>query len=320
MVNLGSSTLLLMICMNWSHIRLFADDCLIYRNITTPEEASNLQKDLDKLTNWARDWQMSFNPSKCKVLRVTKKRKKINTSYTMLGHHLEQIDHGKYLGIELDKELTWGPHIEQTTLKATRTINFLRRNIGKCSETTKAKAYTSMVRPHLEYASSAWDPHLQKHINKLEQVQSKAARFVKGQYHQEASVTKIKSDLEWQTLQERRFVGRMTLFYKCVHNLVAMPIPPGFHQLQQSRTHHQFAYSFPTTNTDVYKYSFFPRTIRCWNLIPVRILQLQTVANFKYQLNQQLTGGYIYLVPPRGDYNRPRLGSSTTTELRQAVY
>ena len=41
------------------------------------------------------------------------------------------------------------------------------------------KLYTAMVRPHLEYASGAWNPHLKKYINKVENIQRKASRFVK---------------------------------------------------------------------------------------------------------------------------------------------
>ena len=58
-------------------------------------------------------------------------------------------------------------------------LGFIRRNIGRCPESIKETLYTAMVRPHLEYASGAWNPHLKKDINKLENIQRKASRFVK---------------------------------------------------------------------------------------------------------------------------------------------
>ena len=42
--------------------RLFADDCLLYRNIKTDEDAESLQDDLNKLQDLEADWQMHFNP------------------------------------------------------------------------------------------------------------------------------------------------------------------------------------------------------------------------------------------------------------------
>ena len=47
-----------------SHIRLFADDCLLYRAINTPANHQRLQQDLDNLQKWAQEWGMKFNAKK----------------------------------------------------------------------------------------------------------------------------------------------------------------------------------------------------------------------------------------------------------------
>ena len=51
-----------------SKIRLFADDCLIYRRINSPEDHYILQEDLNRLTVWAATWQMNFNVGKCNIM------------------------------------------------------------------------------------------------------------------------------------------------------------------------------------------------------------------------------------------------------------
>jgi hypothetical protein len=63
-------------------------------------------------------------------------------------------------------------------------LAFLRRNLNKCSKEVKEKAYTTLVRPNLEYGSSVWDPFRQYQIDAVEMVQRRAARFVTGQYNQ----------------------------------------------------------------------------------------------------------------------------------------
>ena len=60
-----------------SDIRLFADDCLLYRTIHFQHDAVILQEDLNMLQQWEAKWLMSFNPDKCEVLRVNNKRKHI---------------------------------------------------------------------------------------------------------------------------------------------------------------------------------------------------------------------------------------------------
>ena len=55
-----------------SSVRLFADDCVLYRNIKSPLDCHILQDDLNSLAKWEMDWQMKFNVSKCHSMRVTR--------------------------------------------------------------------------------------------------------------------------------------------------------------------------------------------------------------------------------------------------------
>lgn len=64
-------------------------------------------------------------------------------------------------------------------------------------------AYTSLVRPKLEYASVAWEPFLKKDISILERVQCNAARFFSQNYKRYASVTDMIRDFG----QERQFIN-----------------------------------------------------------------------------------------------------------------
>ena len=97
-------------------------------------------------------------------------------------HTLDVVDSGKYLGVTINKDLTWTKHINQTIGKAYKTLGFLRRNLGRCTTKTKATAYTALVRPVLEYASPVWDPHQITTTRDIEQVQRWAARFAYNCY------------------------------------------------------------------------------------------------------------------------------------------
>jgi len=54
-----------------SPLRMFADDCLLYRIIESTENTTKLQQDLDILSEWANTWQLNFNVTKCAVIRCT---------------------------------------------------------------------------------------------------------------------------------------------------------------------------------------------------------------------------------------------------------
>ena len=60
--------------LNHSTIRLFADDCLLYKTVSNQDDADRLQDDLDKVQEWTDTWQMKFNAKKCYLLSMHSKR------------------------------------------------------------------------------------------------------------------------------------------------------------------------------------------------------------------------------------------------------
>jgi hypothetical protein len=53
-----------------SEVKLFADDCLLYRTIESESDTKQLQEDLSKMTEWSKKWLMIFNAKKCYVMRL----------------------------------------------------------------------------------------------------------------------------------------------------------------------------------------------------------------------------------------------------------
>ena len=85
-----------------SEIRRFADDCVCYRDIKDKEDTLKLQRDIDRLGNWAWKWGMRFQPVKCNMMQLTRKHlNKIQASHTLEGAVLENVDNIKYLGVTI---------------------------------------------------------------------------------------------------------------------------------------------------------------------------------------------------------------------------
>ena len=70
---------------------------------------------------------------------------------------LEMVKSAAYLGLEMDEKLDWSPHINKVTAKATRSLNFIRRNLQIGSQSVKSSAYRGLVRPSLDYCSIVWN-------------------------------------------------------------------------------------------------------------------------------------------------------------------
>ena len=121
---------------------------------------------------------MHFHPQKCLTMHITNKRNIIQSTYTIHNHKLQTTNTAKYLGIHIHihSTLNWNTHINKTAQRANTTSAFLHRNIRTCPRKTKHLAYTTLVRPILEYASIIWDPHTASNIHKLETVHYNAAQ------------------------------------------------------------------------------------------------------------------------------------------------
>ena len=67
-------------------VRLFADDCVMYRQIANVHDCRVLRDDLNQLHEWDERWQLKFNKAKCNIMRATHARqKKIVFGYKLDG-------------------------------------------------------------------------------------------------------------------------------------------------------------------------------------------------------------------------------------------
>ena len=208
-----------------STLRLFADDSIIYKEIKNTNDCYKLQSDLEAAAKWEQDWLMHFHPDKCNIISITKKRNSLQFDYKLHSHILEKVNQAKYLGVTLQNNLKWDTHINNISNKANQTLGFLKRNLKIHSEKVKDHAYKALVRPKLEYSATVWDPYTTSQINQIEKVQRRAARFVSNSYHNTSSVTNMMQNLNWPTLEIRRTHARLIMFYKIVHQIVAIRPP-----------------------------------------------------------------------------------------------
>lgn len=267
-------------------IRLFADDCLVYRKIHNLQDQDVLQRDLNALEKWSQTWGMRFNPSKCTILRSHRSRSPMTRFYTLCGETLSESTEAKYLGVFISNDLNWEKHVNATAQRASNTLNFVIRNLKYCPAQAKEMAYNSLVRSTMEYSASVWDPHLQKHCSKLERVNRRAARFVKADFSRHSSVTMMMKELGWNSLADRRLHLRLTLMYKVVNGLVAVPSTNLIPADNRTRSNHPNKFRTIRASTEVYRNSYFPRTIPQWNNLPSQTVTSSTIDSFKNNLTK----------------------------------
>ena len=96
---------------------MFADDCIVYREIKSNKDQLTLQEDLDTLAAWEQKWGMDFHPQKCNVLRVSRAKSPMTFSYRLKVTVLAEEATFKYLGVDLQNNLSWNQHVSRVTKK-----------------------------------------------------------------------------------------------------------------------------------------------------------------------------------------------------------
>ncbi|KAK2704908.1 hypothetical protein QYM36_017077 [Artemia franciscana] len=119
--------------------------------------------------------QLSPNVAKCSFVHLG--RQNPMYSYKMKGIDLTKSTCEKDLGVILSLDLKPEKYIGLVMRKASNTLWLLSQSLRYLDNHSKISAYTSYVRPQLEYATVIWSPYLKKDIDRIERVQK---RFVKG--------------------------------------------------------------------------------------------------------------------------------------------
>ena len=139
-----------------STVKIFADDTKIFDQVNTPEGCEQIQRDIDRLSQWSKEWQLRFNEKKCKVMHLG--HKNTNNTYTMNNSLLESTEDEKDLGVITDNHLNYKKHVISAVNKASRMLGLIRSTFTCLDVNTVPTLYKAMVRPHLEYGNIIWSP------------------------------------------------------------------------------------------------------------------------------------------------------------------
>ena len=131
----------------------------------------------------------------------------------------------------------------------------VRRNLSSCPADVKSTCYKTLVRPQLEYAATVWGPWTQTNISKIEAVQQRAACFTLSDYRRTSSVSSnsMLHQLKWDDLITRRHQSKVTMIYRVIHQLVAIPSAPYLQPTVVRTRGNDMRFLVPFTSVNSYK-------------------------------------------------------------------
>ena len=208
-----------------SATKLFADDTSLFSVVHDVTKSTNeLNDDLDKISNWAYQWKMSFNPGKSKqaqeVIFSRKTQRVIHPPAIFSNIPVVRSFCLKQLGIYLDEKLSFSNHIKEKISKANKGIGIRRTFYYVLPRNSLITIHKYFTRPHLDYGVIIFDqPENESFCKKVESVQYNAA-LTSTWAIQGTSREKVYKELALETQKFKRSLKKLCCFYKIKNNVI----------------------------------------------------------------------------------------------------
>ena len=137
----------------------FADDIdLLNFNNCVKSINKQVNYDLKNLSNWLKANKISLNVGKTELVLFTSSKKQLDCDLKIKlnGKRLNETDSVKYLGIQIEKRLTWKKHINHVALKLNKATAMLSKSRHALDIKTLRSVYYAIYESHLCYASHVW--------------------------------------------------------------------------------------------------------------------------------------------------------------------
>jgi len=273
-----------------SNIKLFADDTCLFSTVHDPIlSASDINHDLEKISHWAFQWKMLFNPDPSKQAKeVVFSRKRNDVQHPDLIFNQSTVQRTtvqKHLGLLLDEKLSFNYHVKDITDKANKTIGVLRKLRYYIPRRSLLTLYKTFIRSSLDYADVIYDlPYNSSFVDKIESIQYNASLAITGAIRG-TSKEKLYLELGLESLQSRRWFRRLCSFYKILKNkapIYLYNIIPDLNNFLNTRNRNLIPHIFCRTNA--FSNSFFPFCVSEWRKLDPKISQLESFSQFRKSL------------------------------------
>ena len=161
---------------------LFADDTNLFASGTDLESLQTcVNKDLLAIAEWLKANKLSLNVKKTHYMIFNGKRKlKYQISLNIDGESINEDDKTKFLGVIIDKNLTWKSHIQYICGKVARGIGIIIKARKWLNQDSLLGLYYSFIYPYFIYCNQVWGTTYKTYIEPLTVLQKKIIRIIAG--------------------------------------------------------------------------------------------------------------------------------------------
>ena len=274
---------------------LYADDANCFVHARDPSSAIHtINGEIPKLLEWTYANRLTINAEKTHCVTFTLRSTQAYPPILMNNAPLQEQPHTKFLGIILDRKLTFSAHISSICPKISKAIGILSRARNKLNKNTLKQLYYTFVYPYFSYGIEVWGATSSCHLEPLRRLQKRSVRLL-ASAHPRAHTGPIFQELAISPL--RCIYIRQVLLFMYKYHSQSLPqgvflnlfIPSS--TLNHYETRRRLTYVTPYVRLTVTKRSIRSRGVSFWNtaIALIDIDAVHSLTGFKRQINQLLS-------------------------------
>ena len=270
-------------------IAIYADDTTLCSKFDQASDlwqqlelASELESDLRDSVDWGKKWLVDFNAGKAQLVSFDRSNNNGSNDVKTDGSVLEKESSFKMLELTFSSKLDWGTYIIPSAKTTSKKIGALIRFMKSLSPEIALYLYKSSIRPCMEYCYHVWAGAPSCYLELLDKLQKRICRTVGPSLAASSSALVHHRNVVSLSLFYRYYFGRCS---SELAQLVPLPFSRGRSARYSDRLH-DFSVTITRCYKDVYVNSYFARTARLLNSLPIECFPLTYNLNgFKSRIN-----------------------------------
>ena len=277
---------------------LFADDTSMHvAGKNTSEISVCLQKSLDEVGDWCQNNHMILHPGKTKSMLITTRQKHQlcpqPLQLNLNSQSIEQVKERKFLGLNVDQQLSWETHINEVCKKISKNVYLLSQLRHVTDMHARKMFFYAHIKSHIDYVSTVWDGSREVHINSLNSYYKRAIKLIDSS---PISTAEKMQNLNILGLHEQLIYNKCILLHKIFNGNAPEYLTTPFEmQAANQRQSRNNIVALPLPRIDLYKSSLLFSGISLWNLLPQQLKSISSMTRFKSNLRQHLKSNNLTL-------------------------
>ena len=277
-------------------VSIYADDTCVYLASKDPIQLQTmLNEDLESMSKWYSHNELLLNAKKCKLILFGTKKALLKfqgINIQIDGCRLEIMNEFKYLGVILDKHLSWTPQIENVKAKILRNFYVLRRTRPFIDKSIAITLYNTMIQSYFDYCNIIWSNPHSVQVTKLQTLQNRALRIVLNVDYRH-NRRNLFENLKIDCLSIRIKKSLLILIFKMIHKIVPESICSRitFKENAYDLRNHKCILNLDKPRSNYMKNSSLYTAIKLFNALPENLRTEINIKSFSRGIAQ------IYPIP-----------------------